>query len=214
MKKYNKYISAVLSATVALGIYASSASAYEYFNEPPFKAYKVSKGDSFFYIANRYGVDYRELQRINPNVDARNMQVGSVIRLIEDKNNQTQSADATYEYEVVRLVNVERENRGLKPLSIRTELQNVAEAKSKDMINNNYFNHTSPTHGSPFEMLDAYGVQYRTAGENIAKGQRTPEAVVKAWMNSAGHRKNILSTSFTHIGVGYYKNAWTQLFTG
>ncbi|MGJ9384475.1 CAP domain-containing protein [Salipaludibacillus sp. CF4.18] len=214
MKKYNKYISAVLSVTVALGIYTGSASAYEYFDEPPFEAYKVSKGDSFYYIGLRYGVDYRELQRINPNVDARNMQVGSVIRLIEDKNNQTQSADATYEYEVVRLVNVERENRGLKPLSIRTELQNVAEAKSRDMINNNYFSHTSPTHGSPFEMLDAYGVQYRTAGENIAKGQRTPEAVVNAWMNSAGHRKNILSTSFTHIGVGYYKNAWTQLFTG
>ncbi len=82
------------------------------------------------------------------------------------------------------------------------------------MVDNNYFSHTSPTHGSPFDMLDSYGVQYRTAGENIAQGQRSPETVVDAWMNSQGHRENILNGNFTTIGVGHYQNAWTQLFIG
>jgi uncharacterized YkwD family protein len=92
----------------------------------------------------------------------------------------------------------------------------VAQKKSVDMAQNNYFSHTSPTYGSPFDMMRDFGVTYRTAGENIAQGQRTPQEVVNAWMNSAGHRQNILSTNFTHIGVGYEKsgNHWTQMFIG
>lgn len=81
---------------------------------------------------------------------------------------------------------------------------------------NNYFSHTSPTYGSPFDMMRDFNVSYKTAGENIAQGQRTPEEVVQAWMNSEGHRKNILSDKFTHIGVGYQQNGhhWTQMFVG
>ncbi|MDF2592072.1 MAG: sporulation protein, partial [Clostridia bacterium] len=76
--------------------------------------------------------------------------------------------------------------------------------------------HTSPTYGSPFDMMKQFGITYKTAGENIAMGQRTPEEVVKAWMNSPGHRANILKSSFTHIGVGYVANGsyWTQMFIG
>ena len=79
-----------------------------------------------------------------------------------------------------------------------------------------YFSHTSPTYGSPFDMMKKFGITYRSAGENIAMGQRTPEEVVKAWMNSEGHRKNILNSSFTHIGVGHVAsgNYWTQMFIG
>ena len=81
---------------------------------------------------------------------------------------------------------------------------------------NNYFDHNSPTYGSPFDMMRSYGIDYRTAGENIAMGQRTPQEVVNAWMNSPGHRANILNGDFTHIGVGYVEqgNYWTQQFIG
>ena len=96
------------------------------------------------------------------------------------------------------------------------ELSRVARYKSQDMKDKGYFSHTSPTYGSPFDMMKKFGITYRTAGENIAKGQRTPQAVVNAWMNSSGHRANILNSSFTQIGVGYVAdgNYWTQMFTG
>ena len=84
------------------------------------------------------------------------------------------------------------------------------------MKNNKYFSHTSPVYGTSYQMMKSFGITYRSAGENIAMGQRTPQAVVNAWMNSAGHRKNILNPSFTRIGVGYVAsgNYWTQMFIG
>ena len=84
------------------------------------------------------------------------------------------------------------------------------------MHDKGYFSHTSPTYGSPFDMIKNFGISYRTAGENIARGQRTPLEVMDAWMNSAGHRANILNASFTQIGVGYVSdgNYWTQMFIG
>ena len=96
------------------------------------------------------------------------------------------------------------------------ELSRVARYKSQDMVDNRYFSHTSPTYGTPFQMIKAFGLTYRTAGENIAYGQRTPQAVVNAWMNSSGHRANILNPSYTQIGVGYASNGhyWTQMFIG
>lgn len=114
--------------------------------------------------------------------------------------------------EVVKLVNKERANVGLKPLTVHAKLTTVALDKAKDMSNNNYFSHTSPTHGSPFDMMKAYGISYGYAGENIAKGQRTPQEVMNSWMNSQGHRENILSPNFTMIGVGYYNGYWVQEF--
>lgn len=120
------------------------------------------------------------------------------------------------ESRVIELTNAERTKAGLKPLQADTSLSNVAREKSRDMQTKGYFSHTSPTYGSPFDMMRDFGVTYRTAGENIAKGQRTAEEVVQAWMNSEGHRKNILSPNFTHIGVGYVQtgNHWTQMFIG
>jgi uncharacterized YkwD family protein len=123
------------------------------------------------------------------------------------------------EREVVRLVNIERAKKGLQPLKISEKLSKVARTKSQDMKDNHYFSHESPTYGSPFDMLKHFGVSYQTAGENIAAGQPTAAAVVDGWMNSQGHRENILHPSYTHIGVGYvsggdYGTYWTQLFTG
>lgn len=121
-----------------------------------------------------------------------------------------------FEQEVIELTNVERSNHGLAPLEADVELSNVARDKSKDMQSRNYFDHTSPTYGSPFDMMRSYGISYQAAGENIARGQQTPEEVVNAWMNSQGHRENILNGDFTHIGVGFVEqgNYWTQMFIG
>ncbi|WP_235848439.1 CAP domain-containing protein [Litchfieldia alkalitelluris] len=131
---------------------------------------------------------------------------------------QTQATEGLSEFEqrVVDLTNAERSKNGLPNLQADTKLSSVAREKSTDMQKNNYFSHTSPTYGSPFDMMRDSGVTYKTAGENIAQGQQTPEAVVEAWMNSEGHRKNILSKDFTHIGVGYQKagHHWTQMFIG
>lgn len=118
--------------------------------------------------------------------------------------------------QVIDLTNAERKQNGLPALQADTKLSGVAQKKSADMQQNNYFSHTSPTYGSPFDMMRDMGVTYKSAGENIAQGQQTPQAVVQAWMDSEGHRKNILSPNFTHIGVGYEKtgNHWTQMFIG
>ncbi|MDT3698264.1 MAG: CAP domain-containing protein [Thermincola sp.] len=125
---------------------------------------------------------------------------------------------AQFAQKVVELCNVERQKAGLQPLTLDALLTKGATAKSQDMIDNNYFSHTSPTYGSPFDMMKAFGIKYMAAGENIAAGYGTPEAVVKGWMNSEGHRANILSAKFSKIGVGYaeggsMKYYWTQWFT-
>ncbi|TYS18803.1 sporulation protein [Rossellomorea vietnamensis] len=137
----------------------------------------------------------------------------------EQPKQTTEAASGTlsqFERQVVDLTNQERAKAGLPALTADAELSNVAREKSNDMQTKNYFSHTSPTYGSPFDMMNSFGIDYRAAGENIAMGQRTPEEVVKAWMNSDGHRKNILSSNFTHIGVGHDANGnyWTQMFIG
>lgn len=128
----------------------------------------------------------------------------------------SQKADnPSFEEQVVALVNEQRAANGLQPLTLSSALSNAARAKSQDMHDNHYFAHESPTYGSPFEMLTSFGISYRAAGENIAMGYATPEAVMNAWMNSSGHRANILNASYTQIGVGYVAdgNYWTQEFT-
>jgi len=126
---------------------------------------------------------------------------------------------ADFQNQVVRLVNQERASRGLSALSIDTALTKTATLKSQDMAKLGYFDHTSPTYGSPFDMMKQFGISYRTAGENIAMGQTSPQQVMTAWMNSEGHRANILNSSYTKIGVGIAQNSkgqyyWTQQFIG
>ncbi|WP_374103876.1 CAP domain-containing protein [Bacillus sp. ISL-7] len=121
-----------------------------------------------------------------------------------------------YVQQVIDLTNAQRSKNGLPALKADTQLNSVAQKKSLDMQQKNYFSHTSPTYGSPFDMMRDFGVTYKSAGENIAQGQRTPQEVVTAWMNSEGHRRNILSSNFTHIGVGFEATGkhWTQMFIG
>lgn len=138
----------------------------------------------------------------------------------EEKPEQKPGQDAqlgAYQQKVVDLVNQRRKENGLAPLSVNRSLAKVAEVKASDMRDNNYFTHTSPTYGSPFDMIKQFGISYRAAGENIAKGQKTPETVMDGWMNSEGHRANILNDNYTEIGVGYVTDSngmtyWVQMF--
>jgi uncharacterized protein YkwD len=120
---------------------------------------------------------------------------------------------------VVDLTNRERSIRGLPPLEVKFGLQYVAQKRSTDMIVRGYFDHVDPQGHDPFWLLRQNGVRYQTAGENIARGQRTPEDVVRDWMNSPGHRANILNPRFGAIGVSAVQNSqtgqvyWTQLFS-
>lgn len=116
--------------------------------------------------------------------------------------------------QVVDLVNQERAKAGLSALKTDAKLTTVADAKAKDMYNNNYFDHNSPTYGSPFDMMKQFGVTYSYAGENIAMGQQSPTEVMTAWMNSPGHKANILNANFKSIGVAYFNGEWVQEFTG
>lgn len=174
--------------------------------------YTVVSGDTMWKIAVKYQVGCSELIAANPQIQNANLiYPGNVLTIPE-----TDTAVRAYEKEVIRLVNEIRVENGLKALTENWELSRVARYKSQDMHDLGYFSHTSPTYGSPFEMMKAFGLTYRSAGENIAMGYATPQAVVNAWMNSAGHRANILNASYTQIGVGYVAsgNYWTQEFIG
>ena len=173
--------------------------------------YTVKPGDSMWKIAVRFQVGLSELIRANPHIKNPSLIYPNQKLTIPD------ISEKNFEAQVVRLVNQERAKYGLRALTHNWELSRVARYKSMDMRDRGYFSHTSPTYGSPFTMIKNFGIHYSAAGENIAQGQATPQAVVQAWMNSPGHRANILSKNFTEIGVGYAaggsgRHYWTQMF--
>lgn len=172
----------------------------------------VVPGDTLWKISVRYKVGLSEI--ISANQQFKNP---NLIYPGQKVNIPDLSTVKSIENQVIQLTNQERAKNGLKPLAADWQLSRVARYKSVDMRDKNYFSHTSPTYGSPFNMIQSFGVTYRSAGENIAAGQRTPSEVVQSWMNSPGHRKNILNASYTHIGVGHasggsYGHYWTQMF--
>jgi uncharacterized YkwD family protein len=120
----------------------------------------------------------------------------------QNPSNSSAGASAN-EKEVLDLVNNARKNAGAGTLEFDNNLAKVARDKAKDMVTNNYFSHQSPTYGSPFEMMRKYGVTFKAAGENIA-GNQTMEGAFRAWMNSEGHKKNILNGNFNATGIGVY----------
>jgi uncharacterized YkwD family protein len=122
------------------------------------------------------------------------------------------------EQTLLNLVNKARADAGVGSLQFDMELMKVARLKAKDMVDKNYFSHQSPTYGSPFDMMKQFNISFRTAGENIA-GNRTVEGAFKAWMNSEGHRKNILNGNFNYVGFGIvpsntYGKILVQMFIG
>lgn len=174
--------------------------------------YTVVKGDSLWKIARRYEVGLSEIIDANPGIKDPSLIFPGDRVVIPEKPSYS-----SYEDEVISLVNAERTKRGLQPLAKNWELSRVARYKSEDMIVKGYFAHNSPTYGSPFDMMEAFGLRFTAAAENIAYGQRSPSEVMNAWMNSPGHRSNILSGNVSEIGVGVAAKPngvlyWTQMF--
>lgn len=191
----------LLSAVLVVPMLVMSASA---------ATHKVVSGDTLWKIAKRYEVGLSEIKSANPQIKNYDLiYPGQTINIPTVDTSIT-----AYEQEVIRMINEIRVQNGLKTLSYDWELSRVARIKSQDMKDNRYFAHNSPVYGTPFQMMKNFGISYRSAGENIARGYATPQAVVNAWMNSSGHRANILNGNFTHIGVGYVAggNYWTQMF--
>lgn len=176
------------------------------------QTYTVVRGDTMWKIAVKYQVGISEIIAANPQIkNAALIYPGQKITI------PLQTDITAIEMKVVELVNRERVARGLQPYANNWQLERVARYKAADMLGKNYFSHISPTYGSPFNMMENFGIYFSSAGENIAMGQRTPEEVVNGWMNSPGHRANILSTSYTQIGVGFARNSngsnyWCQMF--
>jgi uncharacterized YkwD family protein len=197
------------------------------------KQYAVKQGDRLFGISLDLNVSYSSLKDANPQLKNVNLiypgqlvdvpsaaknpapvQKPATAKQPEPAKQPAPAADSisAQAKEVAALVNKERQNAGLPALALDEELSSVALVKAKDMIQQNYFSHTSPVYGSPFDMMKRFGISYSAAGENIAKGQTSAAQVMQDWMNSQGHRDNILSSSYDSIGVGYYQGAWVQLF--
>ncbi|WP_443147058.1 CAP domain-containing protein [Paenibacillus sp. HWE-109] len=213
MKRYKKFmVTGALGLSLLVGSTAAMAAS---------STYHVSGNDTMWLISQKYGISLTSLIQANPQVANPNV-IWSGMKLNIPGGPSTTPApqtpvvtapsQATFASQVVTIVNQERAKAGLSPLTSNSALTTMALDKAKDMYNNGYFDHTSPTYGSPFDMMSTYGIRYSYAGENIAKGQQTPEAVMKAWMNSTGHRQNILSPNFTQIGVAYYNGEWVQEF--
>ncbi|WP_331709960.1 CAP domain-containing protein [Paenibacillus swuensis] len=186
--------------------------------------YTVATQDTMYLIAKRNGVSLTALIQANPQVTNPDIiwpgmklnipQTGQSVTQPNTNIQQPSANKGSLEQQVVTLVNQERAKAGLSPLVSDAPLAKMAYDKAVDMENNRYFDHNSPTYGSPFDMMKTYGIQYNTAGENIATGQTSAQQVMTDWMNSPGHRANILNSGFTKIGVGYYQGEWVQEFIG
>lgn len=170
----------------------------------------VVRGDTMWKVASKYEVGTREVIDANTQIEDPDLiYPGDVLNIP-----RLSASVMSLESQVIALVNEIRAQNGLSALTENWQLSRVARYKSQDMADRGYFSHNSPTYGSPFQMMKQFGITYRSAGENIAKGYSTAQAVVNAWMNSPGHRANILNSSYTQIGVGYVSdgNHWTQMF--
>ena len=194
----------------------------------------VQRGDSMWRIAKRYNVLFKDVLELNKHFrnqhlihpqDEVELPDGSTGTSTSEsgtgdsdaQKTETTQAEMTQAEAVLKLVNQERAKVGVQPLTLSEKLTSIANTKAKDMADKGYFSHNSPTYGSPFDMLKQFGVSYSYAGENIAAGQKTAEEVMNSWMNSSGHKANILNKNYTQIGVGFvrggeYGTEWVQLF--
>lgn len=196
----------------------------------------VQRGDSMWIIAKRYNVLFSEVLKLNKHLH-KNVDLIHPKDEVELPDGSTGESDATPSTGgkqssdperssetqiskaemILKLVNQERQKAGVPALTLSQKLTDIANTKAQDMADKNYFSHQSPTYGSPFDMLKHFGVSYSYAGENIAAGQKSAQEVMQSWMNSSGHRANILNKNYTQLGVGYteggqYGTEWVQLF--
>lgn len=195
----------------------------------------VQRGDSMWKIAHRYNVLFHDVLKMNKHfknphmihpkdeVELPDGSTGTSTNESGTGDSDAQSidderqAESTQAEAILKLVNQERRKAGVPDLKLSDKLTQIAYTKAKDMADKNYFSHDSPTYGSPFDMLKHFGVSYSYAGENIAAGQKSAEEVMNSWMNSSGHKANILNKNYTELGVGFYRGGqygteWVQLF--
>jgi uncharacterized YkwD family protein len=223
-----------LAISIPAGVGAASAASYSYNGS-------TGNSTTINNLAAQYGIDLNALlqqymqgnypvapqhvgtghthvapakpKQSKPSQGSGNVGTGSTGSTGSGMNTGTVAPASAFATQVVTLVNQERSKAGLSPLkSNNATLTRMALDKAKDMYSKGYFDHNSPTYGSPFDMMKQYGISFSYAGENIAKGQPTPQQVMTDWMNSAGHRANILNTNYTTIGVAYYNGEWVQEF--
>lgn len=223
----------ILLSTIAMTLLANG-------NAAQASTCTVQKDESLWKIAREYHLDFSRLlelnkhlqdldiiypnQRVNTHLDsgtgndhsANDNSHATAPQGNATKDDHAQSSEQAAQ--VLQLVNKERSARNLAPLVLDDDLSRMATEKARDMATNNYFSHDSPTYSSPFDMMKAYGISYRSAGENIAAGQQSAADVMQSWMNSSGHRANILSPNYKRLGVGYYNAGskapyWVQEFT-
>lgn len=226
--KNMKKLIAIYTVTIALAFGIASPAFAQNCN--------VQKGESMWSIAKKYHVLFHKVLELNQKYPNQNLihpndkielpdgstgnqtdQNSGSDNIQEDNNDTTERGESTQADEVLKLVNQERKKQGLAALTLSSKLTSVANTKAKDMAVNKYFAHESPTYGTPFQMLQQFGVKYSYAGENIAAGQKTSQQVMNSWMNSSGHRANILNKNYTQLGVGFYAGGsydtyWVQLF--
>ena len=195
----------------------------------------VQRGDSMWRIAKRYNCHFHDVLKMNKHFknphmihpkDEVELPDGSTGTSTNNasagdsagsQTDEPTTAEMTQAEAILKLVNAERQKAGVSALTLSTKLTDIANTKAKDMADKNYFSHDSPTYGSPFDMLKHFGVSYSYAGENIAAGQKSAEEVMNSWMNSSGHKANILNKNYTQLGVGFYRGGqygteWVQLF--
>ena len=182
---------------------------------------RVFAGVGDWYIVQVAGdyvgaVSKKYIKPIYPGTSSSNVNQNTNSNLTSNTN--TSSDLSNDEKEVFNQINIQRTNNGLPALKISNEVQKVARIKAQDMVDKNYFSHTSPTYGSPFDMLKSFKVSYNSAGENIA-GNASNSGAVNAWMNSPGHKANILNSSFNYTGIGVvsspkYGKIFVQMFIG
>ncbi len=193
-------------------------------NAKSYRIYRASsKSGSYKYITSLTSLSYLDKNISNEKTYYYKVRAYSIINTTKyygasktvSAKKISNTGSKSYQQKVIDLVNKERRAQGLSELTTTGKLENAAYKRAKEIVT--VFDHTRPDGSSCFTVLGEYGISYLACGENIAYGQRTPEEVVDAWMHSEGHRRNIMSSNFGKIGIGYYvENGiayWVQLFT-
>ena len=225
----------VLLPAMAVSYYGGSNYSSGSYYTPPTSGYSSGSGSMYYYYSGSYSTKYQSNNSTYFNYTSRysNKQSYYVppksstpvpkptepsVPVPSPSTTAPSKGLTSMEQKMVTLVNQERTKAGLQQMKVDNTLVNLARKKSQDMIDKNYFGHTSPTYGSPFNMLKQAGVNYYTAGENLA-GAGSVESAHSMLMASSGHRANILNSRFNFFGVGVanggpYGNMFTQLFIG
>lgn len=189
-----------------------------YYTKLPSNKYYIRIDESLYGLSKRWHVSVPDIVAKNPDLanqsPSKPIDHGEVVNVPDGTNIQG------FEAEVVRLTNDARKAQGLAPLKANNgQLNKSAHAKSQAMSDSGQFSHTTSKYGDPFQQMKSFGISYSYAAENIATGQKTPKEVVDAWLNSSGHRQNIMNPNLDTIGVGYVHDKghdayWTQQFIG